>query len=65
MMTVSRIGLSQFIAFAEGRQPLTSNTPARVRHSARARVGSLRGVFPAPVACNIGRCIGPAQRFAV
>ena len=65
MMTVLRIGLSQFIAFAEGRQPLTSNRPARVRHPERARAGSLRRVFPAPVACKIGRRIGPAQPFAV
>ena len=65
MMTVSRIGLSQFIEFAERRQPLTSNPPARVRHAVRAWAGSQRREFPAPVACKIGRRIGPPQRFGV
>ena len=65
MMTASRIGFSQFIEFAAGRQPLTSNPPARVRHAVRAWAGSLRRVFPAPFTCKIGRRIGPPQPFAV
>lgn len=31
MMTATRIGFSQFIEFAEARQPRNSNPPARVR----------------------------------